>query len=360
MRSSDVNKLLQELPYDPILARYWFPIATIEEMEINQPVEKFLMGRSIALWKSSDRNYYARRNFCPHQGMKFATDSPKTCGTIDGANITCAYHSWQYDEHCIGSHFASAPSRKANKNFTIEFYPTKIQYGWVWICIGENVEPIPIFEYWGTEKFRKALCGPYTVDTSWGRSVTNILDVSHFSSVHNGTLGDPKHTAILPYQVDRMEDGGLIARNIQVWQPNPDGSGNGGFVSYSYSVPQPHVVKFEKWIGKRCFAMYFAITPITESQSQWFAIVTTNYDVGQTDEDMRIFQDRVTYEDSEVLKHLRPPQLPLDLRSGYSIIPADKFDIAFRMWLTELGVTYGVIPSRQRKPTIKRVKKPAM
>jgi len=54
----------------------------------------------------------------------------------------------------------------------------------------------PAFEAENNTNMRKFNSGPYDVATSAPRIVENFLDMSHFSFVHDGWLGDSAHTEI--------------------------------------------------------------------------------------------------------------------------------------------------------------------
>jgi phenylpropionate dioxygenase-like ring-hydroxylating dioxygenase large terminal subunit len=52
------------------------------------------------------------------------------------------------------------------------------------------------------------------------------------------------------------------------------------------------------------------------------------------------FQDRVTAQDLPIVEGQRPELLPLDLQAALHL-RSDKTSIAYRRWLTQLGVTFG-------------------
>lgn len=66
-------------------------------------------------------------------------------------------------------------------------------------------------------------------------------------------------------------------------------------------------------------------------------------DDSNTDSVIRRFQQEVFAQDKPILENQSPKLLPLDPRAE-TPIRADKLAIAYRRWLSDLGVTYGVIP----------------
>lgn len=121
-------------------------------------------------------------------------------------------------------------------------YLAELRYGLVWLSLNPDADPktIPSFPEWNDLNYRKFLCGAYRFRSSPLRVMENFLDVSHFPFVHDGLLGDRLHTEVPEYQVDWNEQG-LFIKDVQIWQPNPDGTGEGAKVTYNYHAPLPSV-----------------------------------------------------------------------------------------------------------------------
>jgi phenylpropionate dioxygenase-like ring-hydroxylating dioxygenase large terminal subunit len=65
-----------------------------------------------------------------------------------------------------------------------------------------------------------------------------------------------------------------------------------------------------------------------------------NYAHDVPEEDIRGFQDKVFAQDIPVIESQRPELLPLDLQAELHL-RADRTSIAYRQWLTKLGLTFG-------------------
>jgi phenylpropionate dioxygenase-like ring-hydroxylating dioxygenase large terminal subunit len=59
--------------------------------------------------------------------------------------------------------------------------------------------------------------------------------------------------------------------------------------------------------------------------------------------ELRRFQQTIFGQDKPILENQYPKKLPLDPRAE-TPIRADKSAIAYRRWLSQKGITYGVIP----------------
>ncbi|HKB49127.1 MAG TPA: hypothetical protein VKC57_15585, partial [Ktedonobacterales bacterium] len=87
------------------------------------------------------------------------------------------------------------------------------------------------------------------------------------------------------------------------------------------------------------FAMYFTVTPVSELRSIAWTYVALEYGE-QTDEQIRDFENLITWQDVPVVESQRPELLPLDLQAELHL-RSDRTAIAYRTWLRQLGLTFG-------------------
>lgn len=316
---------------DPILINEWHVVCRAEELEAGKPRAARLLDEDIVLWRIGDR-LMAWQDLCVHRGTKLSL------GTIDDGTLTCPYHGWVYDSEgrCVGipAHPQLTPPGRAQ----VKAYQARIIYDWVWVSLGDPGHDVPAFAEWEDPSFRKIHCGPYRFKAAAPRVVENFLDVAHFPFVHEGYLGDPMHTEISDYEA-MVDDNGVTADDIRLWQPDPDGTGIGKNVAYTYRVMRPllaYLVKKEE----RAFSIFFAVTPISESETQGWMWMNMNYGHDIPEEELRAFQDVVTGQDIPIVESQRPERLPLDLQAELHL-RSDRTAIAYRRWLRELGLSFG-------------------
>jgi hypothetical protein len=94
-----------------------------------------------------------------------------------------------------------------------------------------------------------------------------------FAFVHAGFLGDAAHAEVGDYEVDVFPDC-LVAKDIPVWQPDPDGTGRAAEVRYTFHVARPLTASFMKVNGENRFAMFASVTPVAECESLSWLTVT--------------------------------------------------------------------------------------
>jgi phenylpropionate dioxygenase-like ring-hydroxylating dioxygenase large terminal subunit len=253
--------------------------------------------------------------------------------------LMCPYHGWTYDSsgQCvrIPAHPLQLPPARARATS----YRVAERYGLIWVCLGTPKEDVPLFSEWDDVSFRKVGAGPYVFKAHGPRIIENFLDVGHFPFVHAGFLGDPSHTEVGDYEVETTSEG-IIARDIPVWQPDPDGTGHSAEVKYTYRVLRPLTAYFLKSQQEQRFSILNSVTPVDEHQSLAWMIMALNYAPETSDDQLRSYQDIVSAQDIPIVESQRPELLPLDLQAELHL-RSDRTAIAYRRWLTKIGLKYG-------------------
>ena len=316
---------------DPVLLDDWHVVAYEADVPEGRPVGVRLLDEDIVLWRVGER-VHAWRDLCVHRGARLSL------GSVQDGTLMCRYHGWTYGEDGRCVRFPAHPDQRPPATARVTIYEVRQRYGWVWVSLGHPPHDIGRFEQWDEGSFRKVHCGPYPVEASGPRLVENFLDVAHFPFVHQGLLGDPAHPEISDYTAEIGPDG-VTARDISVWQPDPDGTGRGALVTYTYRVQRPLTASFVKTSSGPQFGMYFTVTPVTERSSVLWMYVAMDYG-DLTDEQVRQFQEDILRQDIPVVESQRPELLPLDLQAELHL-RSDRTAIAYRRWLRQLGVRVG-------------------
>ena len=226
----------------------------------------------------------------------------------------------------------------------VETYQVRERYGVVWVAMGEPRGPLPEFLLPEALGFRTVLAGPYRFRALGPRVIENLLDVAHLGFVHAGLLGDPQRGQVEDYAVSAGSSGadwrGPEAREIRIWQPDPDGTGMAALVNYHYWVNGPLTAGFVKTEGVRRFGILAQVAPVDAETCESRLIMSLNYGDEVADAELLRFQDHVTEQDRVVVESQRPERLPLDLQAELHL-NSDRTSIAYRQWLKEIGLTFG-------------------
>jgi phenylpropionate dioxygenase-like ring-hydroxylating dioxygenase large terminal subunit len=317
---------------DPLLIHEWFAVARTGDVAGGKPIAARLLGRDLVLWRALD-GVHAWQDLCIHRGAKLSL------GSVRNDCLICPYHAWEYEAsgRCvrIPAHPAQTPPLKAQA----KTFMAQERWGLVWVCLGEPRHDLPVLPELDDSTFRQLLAGPYAFHAQGPRIIENFLDVAHLPIVHGGWLGDSEHAEMPDYAVESSAEG-IIARDIPIWQPDPDGAGVPAKVLYTYQVHRPLFASFRKRHFGQTFLMADIVTPVDEQNSIAWAILAMNYGHELPADEILAFQDKITLQDKPVVESQRPELLPLDLQEELHL-RSDKTAIAYRRWLREIGLSYG-------------------
>ena len=333
---------------DPMLRREWMAIAWSAEIPPQKPVARRVLGIEVVLWRSVE-GLHCWKDLCVHRGARLSLGTIQThsdSGSTSKAQsarecLVCPYHAWTYAPtgECIRipAHPGLQPPQKAHT----EVYAVQEKYGVVWVCLDKPNRPCPDFPIAEEPGFRSVLAGPYRFRAQGPRVIENLLDVAHLGYVHAELLGSPDRLEIEDYEVIAGDvNRGPEAKEIRIWQPDPDGTGASALVTYHYWVDSPLAAGFVKVHGERRFGIFAQVAPIDEFTCESRLIISLNYGESHSDKDLLRFQDLVTEQDRVIVESQRPELLPLDLQAELHL-RSDSMAIAYRKWLAALGFRYG-------------------
>ena len=297
-------------PADPVAVDQWYAITALDEIPVGRAVRTELLGVPIS---------YCR----DHDGSPLAwltQDSLPAGAPVDARTL-------------------DAP------------LPTLADYGYLWTTVGEpdgGLFDIPET----AEPDRRILnAGTFGIFTSGPRAVENFLDMGHLPFVHPGVLGQQPFTEIVDYQVE-YRSSELYAVNCLIFQPKAAAASTSGqMVNYTFRVPHPLCALLYKSTPEddvRLDVIGLFVHPIGDNRIRAH-LFNCLLDTVNTDGQLRRFQQGVLAQDKPILENQVPAQLPLDL-DAESPTRADKTSNAYRRWLSELGMTYGVVASSQPGP----------
>ena len=227
-------------------------------------------------------------------------------------------------------------------------YSVRERYGLVWLCVGHPERDILPFPEFDDERFRTVLCGPYGVDTSAPRIVENFLDMAHLPYVHAGMLGQEPYTEVQDYNVAEGVNGeGPVATNCLLWQPRPtlvDHDSN--YVNYTYRVLRPFsamLTKVPDTPGGHGVSILLTIQPVEPERSiAWILYGITDFTKAELEQRAR--QELIFFQDKPILENQVPKRLPLGPKVEMPV-RCDRMSVAYRRYLKELDVRFGVTPA---------------
>ena len=260
---------------DPVLLHDWHAVLPARELDDKGVVGARLLGEDIVIWRAGDQ-VLAWQDLCLHRGTRLSLGEVQ-----HGEQLMCPYHGWTYNAEGQCVYMPAHPDQTPSPRAKVRQYRACVHFEFVWVCLGEPRLPLPPFPEWEDSSFRRILCGPYHFRAAGPRMVENFLDVAHFPFVHENILGVRERADIADYDVT-TDDAGIRARDILIYQPNPDGSGEAKVVNYTYEVYRPLVAYFRKETPGPRFAILLMVTPQDPLSSLMWMWMVMNHSYGHT------------------------------------------------------------------------------
>ena len=326
----------------------WHPVA-LGHVVGSQPRAVTLLGEDLVLWRDGDGHAHAWMDQCPHRGARLSL------GRVHGGQLECPYHGWRFDGGGRCTHVPSVPDFQPGPRHGARTFDTREAYGMLWVRLAapegepQPIHQLPVFAAEAEPRLRKTTSGPYLVAASAPRIIENFLDMAHFGYVHEGWLGSRERPEIPPYEVQATPHG-VRATGCLAWQPRSSiHAASGAQVEYTYEVTAPYMAVLTKVHEagstaiegmNESIAMF--VCPVTEESSvAWTRMAMNDFD--SPDARLIDFQNTIFGQDQPVLESQRPKRLPL-APAAEAHCAADRMSAAYRRYLRESGITFGVIP----------------
>lgn len=318
---------------------YWHPVAASASLH-DAPLPVRLLGADLVLWRDHLGRVQAFADRCPHRGTRLSLG--RVLRTPGSALLECPYHGWQFDAGGACRAIPALPAFTPPASHTACRHEAHELHGLAWVRLQPSQHTPPAFEAEHEPRLRKLLCGPYEVHTSAPRIVENFLDLAHFAFVHEGWLGERGMAQLADYRIEPTAQG-FIAHGSRVWQPHSRHlAAQGSWVDYRYELTGPYSAVLSKQAehdGAALDVIGLYVCPIEPERSQvWFRLAVTDFD--SSDTELRAFQDAIFQQDLAVLESQSPKRLPAS--GGEVHCAADRSSAAYRRFLSERGITYGV------------------
>jgi len=278
------------------------------------PYSRMVCGEPILVYRCSDGTIAAMRDACPHRLL------PLSMGIKEGDKIRCRYHGLLIDRH---GRAAEMPIKgdPVNRSICAPRYPVVERYGFVWVWIGEaeRSDPALLPDFWMCEDPGWVFDGgTYHVRCNYQLLVDNLMDLTHETYVHEGSIGQPE---LMDVPITTRTDGDRVV--VERWMadvpPAPayrtsDRQGNVDRWQVCYFLPPTSVV-IDVGVAPvdqgatlanhpvRSFVID-AMTPETETSTWYYWGAARNFDIDDSErtERTKSVQAKVFAEDIAVLE----------------------------------------------------------
>ena len=159
----------------------WYLVATRDEIQREQLLEKQWMGEQIVAWCDDQGRICVSDAFCPHLGSHLG---PEAGGRVCDGKLVCPFHGFEFE---IGGQCVATPSAAPPRSARLELYQTRELAGMIFAWYGaEGRAPqwdLPLEEPeqygWSSLQSRTTRLRGHPQETT-----ENAVDLAHLSYVH--------------------------------------------------------------------------------------------------------------------------------------------------------------------------------
>ena len=169
------------------LTNAWYVAGWDSDID-SAPLARTICGVPMLFYRKLDRSVVALRDACPHRLL------PLSMGFKEGDSLRCKYHGLLIgpDGAALEMPLKDAP---VNRRVCAEAYVTHERHRFVWVWIGERdkADPALIPDLWPCSAEGWVFDGDYYhIACDYRLMVDNLMDLTHETYVHVGSIGQPE------------------------------------------------------------------------------------------------------------------------------------------------------------------------
>ena len=170
----------------PLIRNCWYVAGLMSDFGRDLK-ERYLLGDSVLLYRTQAGEPVVMSNRCAHRSF------PLHRGRLEGDEVVCMYHGLRYNSQgaCVDAPMIKRPAPHAR----LRRYPTAVRGPLVWAWTGDataiDESRIPDTG-WLSDAAWVGASGYVHVDANYVGLHENLLDLTHFSYLHEGNIGTPE------------------------------------------------------------------------------------------------------------------------------------------------------------------------
>lgn len=163
----------------------WFVVCQSSDVKVGEAIGRTFLDGKVAVYRGDSGEAHVVSAYCPHMG------SDLSFGFVEGDNLLCPFHFWEYDKtgKAVKTAIGDLPPARA----CLFSFPTVERWGLIWAFNGEK----PLWElpalafpdadlYITTGEAKHVPADPWVV-------CCNTLDLHHFIVLHKLKLRQPDY-----------------------------------------------------------------------------------------------------------------------------------------------------------------------
>lgn len=184
------------------------------DWEVDQaPLARTICGVPVMLYRKLDRSIVAMRDACPHRML------PLSMGLREGDSIRCKYHGLKLRPDGVAEEMP-LKAETANRRICAETFTVIERHRFVWIWVGDKkkADPALIPDLWPCSSKGWVFDGGYYhVAADYRLMIDNLMDLTHETYVHVGSIGQPE---LMEAPLETRVEGDRVF--VSRWMPGID------------------------------------------------------------------------------------------------------------------------------------------
>ncbi len=190
----------------------WYVAGWDAEID-SAPLARTICGVPMVFYRKLDRDVVALRDACPQRLL------PLSMGLREGDSLRCKYHGLKLGPDGVAEEMPLR-SEAVNRRICAQAYVTHERHRFVWVWIGDaaKADPTLIPDLWPCSADGWTFDGGYYhVGCDYRLMIDNLMDLTHETHVHAGSIGQPE---ILEAPIETRVEGDEVV--VERWMPGID------------------------------------------------------------------------------------------------------------------------------------------
>ena len=187
----------------------WYVAGWDAEID-SAPLARTICGVPMMFYRRLDRSVVAMRDACPHRLL------PLSMGLREGDSIRCKYHGLKLGPDGVAEEMP-LKHEAVNRGICAETFVVAERHRFVWVWIGDKAlaDPALIPNLWpGSAEGWVFDGGYYHVGCDYRLMIDNLMDLTHETHVHAGSIGQPE---IMEAPIETRVEGDEVV--VERWMP---------------------------------------------------------------------------------------------------------------------------------------------
>lgn len=193
----------------------WYAAAWSHEIK-HELAKRKLCDKDIVLYRRKNGEVAALEDACWHRLL------PLSLGSLDGDNVVCGYHGLAFNP--TGRCTFMPAQKTINPSACVQAYPVIERHRLIWLWLGDpalaDPEKMPDFHWNDGTDYVGEGGTYYSLKCDYRLIVDNLMDLTHETYVHAGSIGDENVTET-PFDVTYTDRTVTVTRWMNNIDPPP-------------------------------------------------------------------------------------------------------------------------------------------